>query len=157
MGHRFWVPLHQQWVVLWMDNWYDKQFTTNPDKNDKGLNATALAVWLLRNAPRYWHGHPSLQGLGRRVSLIACMLGNTKGTFARILRDLGFASTRPVVRKIRALLDIICEVPAKRPQWQPLCLRQEKVSINVSLLDLYCTAVHQGVGPTHPASCACLM
>ena len=61
------------------------------------------------------------------------MLGNTEGTFARIL---GFASTRPVVRNIRAPLDIIRPVPAKRPHWRPLCLSKEKVSGNVSLLNL---------------------
>ena len=86
-----------------MDNWYNKQFTTNPDKNDKSLNATALAVLLLRDAPRYWHRHPNLDELERRVPVVAHMLGDTEGTFARILRDLGFASTQPVVRNIRAL------------------------------------------------------
>ena len=100
-----------------MDNLYNKQFTTNPDKKDKSLNATALAVLLLKDAPRYWHGHPSLEELERRVPVVARMLGNTEGTFARILRDLGFASTRPVVRNIRAPLDIIRPVPAKRPHW----------------------------------------
>ena len=25
-----WKKIHQQWVVLWMDNWYNKQFTTKP-------------------------------------------------------------------------------------------------------------------------------
>ena len=118
--------IHQQCVVLWMDNWYNKQFTTNPDKNDKSLNATALAVFLLRDAPRYWHGHPSLEELERRVPVVARMLGNTEGTFARILRDLGFASTRPVVRNIRAPLDIIRPVPAKRPHWRPLPSKQRK-------------------------------
>ena len=88
-----WDKIHQQWVVLWMDNWYNKQFTTNPDKNDKSLNATALAVLLLKDAPRYWHGHPSLEDLEGRVPVVASMLGNTEGTFARILHDLGFAST----------------------------------------------------------------
>ena len=48
-----WNKIHQQWVVLWMDNWYNKQFTTNSEKNDKSLNATALAVLLLRDAPGY--------------------------------------------------------------------------------------------------------
>ena len=43
-----------------MDNLHNKQFTTNPDKNDKSLNATALAVLLLKDAPRYWHGHPGM-------------------------------------------------------------------------------------------------
>ena len=86
--------IHQQWVVLRMENWYNNQFTTNPDKNDKSLNATALAVLLLRDAPRYWHGHPSLEELERCVSVVARMLGDTEGTFARILRDLGFANTR---------------------------------------------------------------
>ena len=38
-----WNKIHQQWVVLWMDTWYNEQFTTNPDKNNKSLNATA---WL---------------------------------------------------------------------------------------------------------------
>ena len=131
-----WNKIHQQWVVLRMDNWYSKQFTTNPDKNHKSLNATALAVLLLRDAPRYWHGHPSLEELERRVPVVARMLGNTEGAFARILRDLGFASTRPVVRNIRAPLDIIGPVPAKRPHWRPLCLSKERVSGSVSLLNL---------------------
>ena len=131
-----WNKIQQQWVVLWMDNCYDKQFTTNPDKNDKSLNATALAVLLLRDAPRYWHGHPSLEELERRVPVVARMLGNTEGMFARILRDLEFASTRPVVRIIRAPLDIIRPVPRKRPHWPPLCLIKEKVRGNVSLLNL---------------------
>ena len=119
-----------------MDNWYNKQFTTNPDKNDKSLNATALAVLLLKDAPRYLHGHPSLEDFERRVPIVARMLGNTEGTFARILHDLGFASTRPVVRNIRAPLDIFRPVPAKRPHWRPLCLGKEKVSGNLSLLNL---------------------
>ena len=118
-----------------MDNWCNKQFTTNPAKNYKSLNATALAVLLLKDAPRYWHGHPSLEELERRVPVVARMLGNNEGTFARILRDLGFSSTRPVVRNIRAPLDIIRPVPAKLPQWRPLCLSKEKVSGNVSLLN----------------------
>ena len=131
-----WNKIHQQWVVLWLDKWYNKQFTTNPDKNDKSLNAIALAVLLLKDAPHYWHGHTSLEELERRVPVVARMLGNTEGTFARILRDLGFASTRPVVRDITAPPDIIRPVPAKRPHWRPLCLSQEKVSGNVLLLNL---------------------
>ena len=58
---------------------YNKQFTTNPNKNDKSLNATALAVLLLRDAPRYWHGHPNLEDLERRVPIVARMLANTEG------------------------------------------------------------------------------
>ena len=131
-----WNKIHQQWVVLWMDNCPKQQFTTNPDKKDKSLTATALAVLLLRDAPRYWHGHPSLEELERRVPVVARMLGNTERTFAHILRDLGIASTRPVVRNIRAPLDIIRPVAAKRPHWGPLCLSKEKVSGNVSLLNL---------------------
>ena len=92
-----WNKIHQQSVVLRMDNWYNKQFTTTPDKNDESLNATELAVLLLRDAPRYWHGHPSLEEVERRVHVVARMLGNTEGTFACILGDLGFASTRPIV------------------------------------------------------------
>ena len=64
------------------------------------------------------------------------MLENSEGTFPRILLDLGFASTRRVVRNIRAPLDIFCPVPAKTPHWRPLCLSKEKVSSNVSLLNL---------------------
>ena len=131
-----WNKIHQQSVVFSMDNWYNKQFTTNPDKNDKSLNATALAVLLLKDAPRYWHGRPSLEELERRVPVVARMLRNTEGTFARTLRDLGFASTRPHVRNIRAPLDIIRPVPAKRPHWRPLCLSKEKVSGDVSVLNL---------------------
>ena len=130
-----WNKIHQQWIVLWMDNWYNKHFTRNSDKNDKSLNATASAVLLLKDASRYWHGGPSLEELERRVPVVAHMLGNTAGTFARILPDLGFASTRPVVQNIRAPLDIIRPVPAKRPHWRPLCLGQEEVSGNVSLLN----------------------
>ena len=119
--------IYQQWVVLWMDNWDNKEFTTSHDKNDKTLNATAMAVLLLRDAPRYCHGHPSLKELERRVSIVARMLGKTQGTFVRILCDLGLASTRLVVRNIRAPLDIIGEVPARRPLWRPVCLSKEKI------------------------------
>ena len=131
-----WNKIHQRWVVLLMDNWYNKQFTKNRDKNDKSFNATALAVLLLRDAPPYWHGHPILEESERRVPVVARMLGNREGTFACILRDLGFASTQPVVRNIWAPLDIICPVPAKRWHWRPVCLSQEKVSSNISLLNL---------------------
>ena len=150
-----WNKIHQQWVVLWMDNWYNKQFTTNPDKNDKSLNATALAVLLLRDAPRYWHGHPSLEELERRVPVVARMLGNTEGTFARILRNLGLASKRPVVRNIRAPLDIIRSVPAKRPHWRAPCLTKEKVSGNVSLLNLlqFTRDLAQHTQPVVPVLC----
>ena len=110
-----WNKIHQQWLLWWMDKWYNKQFTTNPDNNDKSLNATAFAVLLLRDAPHYWHGHPSLEELERCFLTVTRMLGNTEGTFARILRDLGFASRRPVARNIRAPLDIIRPVSAKRP------------------------------------------
>ena len=138
-----------------MDNWYNKQFTTNPDKNDKSLNATAFAVLLPKDAPRYWHGHPSLEGLVRCVPVVARMLGNTEGTFARILRDLEFTSRRPVVRFIRAPLDIIHPVPAKRPHWRPLCLSKEKVSGNVSLLNLlhFTRDLAQHTRPVVPVLC----
>ena len=86
-----WDKIYQQWVVLWMDNWYNKQFTTNRDKNNKSVNATALAVLLLRDAPRYWNDHPNIEELERCVPIVARMLSNTEGSFARILRDLGFA------------------------------------------------------------------
>ena len=150
-----WNKIHQQWVVLWMDNWDNKQFTTNPDKNDKSLNATALAVLLLKDAPRYWHSHPSLEELERRVPAVARMLGNTEGTFARILRDLGFASTQPVVRNIRAPVDIIRPVPAKRPHWRPLCLSKERVSGNVSLLNVlqFTRDLEQQARPVVPVLC----
>ena len=47
-----WNKIHQQWVVLWVGNWYNRLFATNADKNDKSLNAM-LAVLLLRDASRY--------------------------------------------------------------------------------------------------------
>ena len=131
-----WDRIYWQWVALWMDDWYNKQLTTILHKSDKSLNATVLAVLLLRDAPRYWHGRSSLEELERRVSIVARMLGNTGGSFAHILRDLGFASTRPVVRNIRVLIDIFCGVPPKRPHWQPFCPIKDKVSSNLSLLNL---------------------
>ena len=150
-----WDKIYQQWVVSWMDNWDNKQFTTNHDKNDKSLNATAMAVLLLRDAPHYWHGHPSLKELERRVSIVAGMLGNTEGTFVRILCDLGLASTRLVVRNIRAPLDNIREVPARRPLWRPVCLSKENVSGNVSLLNLlqFIRDLAQHTRPAVPVRC----
>ena len=110
---------------------------------------------LLKDAPRYRHGHPSLEELERRVPVVARMLGNTEGTFARILRDLGFASMRPVVRNIRAPLDIIRPVRAKRPHWRPLCLSQEKVSGNVLLFNRlqFARDLAQHTRPVVPVLC----
>ena len=147
--------IDQQWVVLWMDNWYNKRFTTNPHKTDKSLNATALAVVLLRDAPCYWHGHPSLEELKRRVLIVARMLENTERSFARILRDPGFASRRPVVQNIRAALDIHRPVPAKRPDWRPLCLSKKVASSKVSLLNLlqFTGDLAQHTRPVVPVLC----
>ena len=150
-----WNKIYQQWVVLWMDNSYNKQFAANRNRNDNSLKATALAVLLLRDARCYWHGHPSLAGLELCVPILGCMLGNTEGTFPCILPDLGFASTQPVVSNIRAPHDIFCDVPAKRPHWRPICVSKGKLSSNVSLLLLL--RVHQGLGPIHPASCVCFI
>ena len=111
-------------------------YKKKPGKNDRGLNATVLAVLPLQEAPRKWHRHPSLEELERRLLVLPPILGNTEGTFARILCDLGFASTQPVVRNIRAPLDIIRPLHARRPHWRPLCPSKEKVSSNVSLLNL---------------------
>ena len=119
-----------------MDNWYNKQFTRSPDENDKSRNTIVLAVFLLHDAARYWLGHPNLNGVERRVPIVAPMLGNTEGACARILHDLGFASTRPAVRNIRSPLDIICEVSASRPHRRSFCLSKETVSCNTSLLNL---------------------
>ena len=96
-----------------------------------------------------------LEELERRVPIVARMLRNTKGTFARILHDLGFASTWLVMRKIRAPLSIIPEQPAKRPHWWPDCLIKEKVSSNVSLLDLlqFTRDVAQQTQPVVPNLC----
>ena len=148
-----WDEIYQQWVVSWMDKWYNKQFTTNPDNNAKSLNATALAVLLLRDAPCYWHGHRNLEDLERRVPVVACMLANTKQSFAEILRDLGFASARLVVRNVRAPPHVICQVPAQTPHWRPLCLTREKVSSNVSLLNL----LQFTREVAHPSYCTCVM
>ena len=131
-----WDKIHQKLVLLPMDNWYNRQITTSPDKNDKSFNTTAMAVLLLSNAPRYWHGHPSLEEVERPIPIVPRMLGNTRGTFARIFRDLGFVSTRPFMRNMTAPLDIIREVPSKSPHSRPLCLSKEKVSSNVSLPNL---------------------
>ena len=67
-----------------MGNWYNKRFTTNPAKNDKSLNATALALWLLRDSPPYCNGHRHLEELELRVPIVARMLGGTEESFAHI-------------------------------------------------------------------------
>ena len=118
---------------------------------------TAAAVVKLRHTLR--HSTCVSTGFGiigrHKILCVARMLGNTEGTFARILRDLGFASTRPVVRNIRAPLDIIRPVLAKRPHWRPFCLSQEKVSGNVLLLNLlqFSRDLAQHTRPVVPVLC----
>ena len=83
------------------------------------------------------------------------MLGNSEGSCAPILRDLGFASTRRLVLNIRAPLDIIREVPAKRLHWRPLCLSRERFSSNVLLLNLlqFTRDLAQHTRPIVPVLC----
>ena len=100
---------------LFEGHWYNKQLTTNPNKSDKSVNATALAMLLLHDAPRYWHGHPKVERLEQCILIVARMLRNREGSFARILRDLGFVNPPSVVRSIRAPLEVMRQVPAKRP------------------------------------------
>ena len=61
-----------------MDNWYNTRFTIHPDKTNRSLNATTLAVPQLLAAPAHWHGHSTVEQLEKRVPIVACMLTNTE-------------------------------------------------------------------------------
>ena len=136
---------------MWIDSCYNKQFTTNLPM--ASLNSTTLAVLLLCDAIRCWHAHPSVEELEGHVPIAVRMLGNNEGSFARILRDLCFCSPQPVVQHIRAQLDLMRQVPAKRPHWRRLYVTKEKVRINkIAALS---TAVYKRLGPGHLCCCTC--
>ena len=139
------VALKETWslvlsscCVLWIDNWYQAQYTTPPDESNESQNCTAPAVLQLKQRPTYCAGYPAIEDLAARITTVARALQQRERRIPQILRDMGYADwCVPGTGIVRAPLDVrrdarIVQAPVSRL----LALSKEKVTGGVGLLNL---------------------
>ena len=89
--------------VLWIDNWYRAQYTTQPDESDRSQIRTAMAVFDLKQRPTYWAGYPAIEDLAPRITTVARALQQREKRITQTLRDMGHADgCVPDTRSVRA-------------------------------------------------------
>ena len=124
--------------LLWLDNWYQAQYSTHLDKSDRSQNCTAIAVLQLKQGPTYWAGHPAIEDLAARITTVAKALRQRERRIPETLRDMGYADgCVPDIGNVRAPLDVRSDTRnVQAPVWCPFALSKEKVTGCFSLLNL---------------------
>ena len=133
-----WSLVLSSCCVLWIDNWYQAQYTTHPDESDQSQNCTAMAVLQLKQRPTYWAGHPANEDLAARMATVARALQQREQRLPQTLRDMGYADVCvPDTGNVRAPLDVSRDArTVQAPVWRLFALSKEKVTGRVVLLNL---------------------
>ena len=61
-----WTLVLASCCVLWIDQWYQAQYTTHPNESDRPQEFTAMAVLQLKQRTTYWAGHQAVEDLAAR-------------------------------------------------------------------------------------------
>ena len=133
-----WTRVLASCCVLWIDNWYRAQYTTDPDESERSPNCTAIAVLQLKQRPTYWAGHPAIEDLAARITTVARAVQQRERRMPQTLRDMGYADgCVPDTGNVRAPLDVRRDTrTVQEPLWRPVALSKEKVTGGVGLLNL---------------------
>ena len=130
-----WSLLLSSCSVLWIDNWYQAQYTTDPDKSDRSQNCTAMAVLQLKQRPTYWAGHPAIEDLAARITTVARALQQRERRIPQTLRGMGYTDgCVPDTGNVRAPLDVRRDArTVQAPVWRPFAPSKETVTGSVGL------------------------
>ena len=133
-----WTLVLASCSVLWMDNWYWSQYTTQRDESDRSQNCTARAVPQLKQRPTYSAGHRAIDDLAARITTVARALQQRERRIPQTLRGMGYADgSVPVTGNVRAPLDVRRDTrTVQAPVRRPFALSKEKVTGGVGLLNL---------------------
>jgi hypothetical protein len=127
-----WSSCDDQQIVVWLDNWYRKRFTTDPRNNDMSLNVSVVAVLHIPEIPMF-PGYKSLRDL---VTGIPVVLHQLLKVAARI--NIGVQSVVEEdldVGFIRVPLDVQRK-GMRSLQWTPYFLTEESVSSQKDLVSI---------------------
>ena len=135
---RMWTLVLASCWVLWMDNCYRAQYTTNSDKSDRSQNCTSMAVLQLKKRPTYWAGHRTTEDLASRLTTVVRAPDQRKAGISKTLRDVGYADgCVPDAANVRASLDVKRDTTGVQAQvWHLFALSKEMVTGGVSLFNL---------------------
>ena len=133
-----WTLLLASCCVLWIDSWYQAQYTTHTEESDRSQNCTAMAVLQLKQRPMYWAGNPAIEDLAAHITTVARALQQRQRRICQILRDMGYVDgCVPDTGNVMAPLDVRRDTTAvQAPVLRPFALSIEKVTCVVSLLNL---------------------
>ena len=118
--------------MLWLDNWYRKRFSCDPERTDMSLNVSAIALLHIPSIPVF-PGYPALWDI---VTSITSIASSASAAAARLHRGLNVIlddDIRPAW--IRVPLDIQ-RMGMRSVQWLPYVLTEESVSSQLDLLNI---------------------
>ena len=132
-----WSLVLSSCCLLWIDNWYQAQYTTHPDKSDRSQNCTAMAVLQLIQRPTHWAGHPAIEDLAARITTVARALQQRERRMPQTLRDMRYVDECvPDTGNVTAPLDVRRDArTVQAPVWRLFALSKEKVTGGVGLLN----------------------
>ena len=132
-----WSLVLSSCCVLWIDNWYQAQYTTHTDESDRSQNCTAMAVLQLKQRSTFWAGHPVIEDLVARITTVARALQQCERRIPQTLRHMGYADGCVTdTGNVGAPLDVRRDArTVQAPVWRPFALSKEKVTSGVGLLN----------------------
>ena len=66
-----WTLVLASCCVLWIDNWYQAQYTSHRDESDRSQNCAAMAVLQLKQRTTYWARPRAIEDLAACITTVA--------------------------------------------------------------------------------------
>jgi hypothetical protein len=127
-----WASCKDQQVVVWLDNWYRKRFSTDPRNNDMSLNVSVTAVLHISEIPMF-QGYKSLRDL---VTGIPVLVQQLMKVAARVIGGVQLVVEEDLHPEcIRVPLDVH-RTGMRSLQWSPYFLTEQSVSSQTDLLNI---------------------
>jgi hypothetical protein len=129
-----WRELGGRPTVLWYDNFWKRQLTSNPSQPIRTYNCTVMATMALpaQPPPAPFPGYPSLAQLLQRLPAVAAALADA--TAGRVVSLVAVVAAVPLqAHEFRIPLDLP-RPAARAPVWTPLSVSDDIVSAQVGLL-----------------------
>ena len=129
---RLWDSCDDSQVIVWLDNWYRKRFSSDPRHNDMSLNVSVMAVLHITDIPVF-AGYFSLKEIASRIGTISVNLAKVA---ARVHSGVNLVNEDDLKCEwIRVPLDVH-RSGMRSLQWTPYVLTEYTVSLQADLLHI---------------------
>ena len=138
VGTELWQSIQGRQVCMWIDNWYRKQYTTDPLKQNKSLNL-AMSALLHTNELGVYQGHRTNAELLGCIPTIVDIMTRCVVDLRSRIHQLNVADIPRVF--VRVPLDVV-RLNARSLQWKPFIAAPHPPGTHKELLHVLDGARH---------------